>query len=727
MINAAIRVTSIWNSSRQGATFSGVPLNKDGHVKSAKSIIFIKAPAEILPLQPMVGQHWIVKGDVEKKQVTHQQFVITETHFNNPQHLEVTLPHDGEGFIRFVSSEPSFRGIGEIKARELWRTFGNTIFEHLAQDNTQILLQVLTPESAECLLDGFQKYNNLKYTTWFADHHIPLYVQQKLFRFHGVKSINEIKDNPYHLLTFGMPFEQVDAVAKKHFSAENDDENRLLAAVEQGLQHYSSNGGHTVATKRDIVRYVERALGDHDLTEKALSLGANNLSYIVDQQTGSYHITSLLIMEKVVAKRLNKIRNNSYAWTERHTEAIDSAIGDLPYPLTDKQRQAVLTALDSPVSTITGGAGTGKTTVLRTVLRAFHLLGYDIHAVALAGRAAMRLHQSTGFPTSTIAKLLRDDPLSGENTLLVIDESSMVDLGLMYRIVNHTSPEVRLLLVGDSHQLPPIGKGLILSEIIRSGVIPNTELDVVKRQEASSGIPEYANTIKEGLVPASLTTGDITFHEAIQDDVAKASTDLYAENPDETRIITATKAMTKEINLLCQERVNSASEQMFFTEFGNWYKPEFRLNDPVLFTQNNYEAGVQNGSLGRLISIEQTSKHYGVVRLDDNGLEVPLTRSLLDSLELGYCITLHKAQGSQFPRVIVALSKTSMIDRSWIYTAVTRSESALHIVGTKQRFESAVKSESSYSRRRTCLAGLLAQDGLVKCEETQDKPATRET
>lgn len=146
-----------------------------------------------------------------------------------------------------------------------------------------------------------------------------------------------------------------------------------------------------------------------------------------------------------------------------------------------------------------------------------------------------------------------------------------------------------------------------------------------------------------------------------------------------------------------------------FEEFGERYRTDLLLNDPVLFTKNNYDARVQNGSLGRLTSLEQTSESYGLVRLDDSHDEIAITKVLLDSLEAGYCITLHKAQGSQFKRVIVALSSAKMLDRAWLYTAVTRSEDELHIVGSRECFEKSVRSLSAHHKRQTHLAYLLLQ------------------
>lgn len=387
---------------------------------------------------------------------------------------------------------------------------------------------------------------------------------------------------------------------------------------------------------------------------------------------------------------------------------MGNALAELPYPLLPKQQEAVLTAVGSPISCITGGAGTGKTTVLRTVLRAYAQLGFQVMAVALSGRAAMRLHESIGFETSTIAKLLKDNPIETETkAILVIDEASMVDLGTMYRIVNHLHPSVRILLVGDPHQLPPIGAGLVLADIIKSGAIANVELDVVKRQDATSGIPEYSRMVRHGEIPPQLSTGCIHFHETSPDTIAQTCTELYRQAPERSRMVAATRAMTNDINQRCQQQLNSNAQRLEFSEFGEQFTTDMTLNDPVLFTQNNYDAGVQNGSLGRLISVQQSDKHFGIVKLDDRGEEIELTKALLDSLELGYAVTLHKAQGSQFPRVIVALSDSSMIDRAWLYTAITRAEVELHLVGTKQKMHHAIRSLSAHHTRQTHLAQLL--------------------
>jgi exodeoxyribonuclease V alpha subunit len=367
-------------------------------------------------------------------------------------------------------------------------------------------------------------------------------------------------------------------------------------------------------------------------------------------------------------------------------------------------------AMENSISCITGGAGTGKTCVLRTVLAAYNKLQYNIKAIALSGRAAMRLYESTGFITSTIAKFLREEPLGEDKCLVVIDEASMIDLQTMYRIVTHISPNTRLLLVGDPDQLAPISAGLILADIVKSGVIANTVLEIVKRQEGATGIPEYSNTVKNGQVPLALNCGNIHFHDVPLAQINEVCVALYAENAQQSQIIGATyKAAQGSINAInqrCQEQCNPNGHQFEFELFGERNYLDIRLNDPVVITQNDYEAGVQNGTLGRLVSIEQTANHFGVIRVD-TGEDIQLTRSLLDSIRPGYAISLHKAQGSQFPHVIVPITSSMMLDRNWVYTAITRAEIELHLVGPTCLFVAAIRRVGATARRQTYLSNML--------------------
>jgi exodeoxyribonuclease V alpha subunit len=709
METVELRVTSVYQYSRKRVCFSGVPLIEGGYkTKTARDIIVVKTSPDILPMEPTVGQHWRIKGTRQSKSVIHGDFHLSEHHFIEPEKCEVTLPHDGENFIRFIASEKDFKGIGDVKARELWHKFKNNIFNILQQKDVDKLCEILTSQSAISLIEGFKKYANLKYSTWFADRKIPPRIQRTLFKYHKESSIQAITENPYRLVTFGMSFSSADKIAQNSFEISNEDPRRLVGAVEDILKKHSHSGGHTLASHQDIFIPVSQLLKSKQLASNALQVANASKSYFIDKETGSYHHTPQLVMEKVVAKRLIYLNQTYVDESHEMDVAFHQACADLPYQLTEKQADAVLVSLKNAVSCITGGAGTGKTTVLRTVLKAYHVLGYNISAMALSGRAAMRLHQSIGFRTSTIAAFLRDEPIEGERkNIVVIDEASMIDLPTMYKIVAHISHKVRLLFVGDYNQLPPIGAGLILADIVKSQVIPNTELDIVQRQDATTGIPEYSRMIKQGELPPHISIGNIHFHDVVLEQVASKCVELYSQSPTNSQIVAATKKLTNEINLQCQSSINPDGERLIFDEFGQFFQTNLLLNDPVLFTKNNYDAGIQNGSLGKLISVEQTEFNFGVVKMDDTNEEVVITKPLLDSLEAGYCITLHKAQGSQFKRVIVALSSTKMLDRAWLYTAITRSEDEIHIIGTRARFEQAVRSLSAHHIRKTHLSKLL--------------------
>lgn len=431
----------------------------------------------------------------------------------------------------------------------------------------------------------------------------------------------------------------------------------------------------------------------------------------MNYELGTFHPTAMLIMEHVIAKRLLKLTGEPTNWHHEHDLAYHKSMAELSYPLTTQQAAAVHMAMANSVSCITGGAGTGKTTVLRTVLMAYNQLQFNIKAIALSGRAAMRMHESTGFITSTIARFLKEEPLEGAQYLVVIDEASMLDLQTMYRIVTHITPATRLLFVGDPDQLPPIGSGLILADILKSKSIPNTTLDIVKRQKGSSGIPEYSLLIKHGQMPPQLSTGNIYFHDVPAPLISDTCVELYQHQPGVSQIIGATyrgkNGGIDELNRRCQEVCNRDGRQLTFDFYGEQQYLDIRENDPVIFTKNDYEAGVQNGTLGRLISVEQTEIHFGTV-LSDTGQFIQLTQALLDSIRPGYAISLHKAQGSQFRRVIVPIASSKMVDKNWLYTAITRAEVELHLVGNKALLHKVINRQGSVHKRQTHLAKLLS-------------------
>lgn len=716
-----LRVTSIPHESNNLVIFTGVPLKPDSYrVNTGKYYVIVKANPDALPAQPSIGQHWSVKGLRSVADVCHGDYLMQQHTYENPDNIECQLPETGEQLIQFIAKEKDFKGIGESKARALWEALGSNFHSTLQNDTTENrerLKALLSKESIAALFSGYAKYKNLAYCNWMSEHKIPAGVQQRLLKHHGNQSIEAIKSNPYLLVGFDMPFDNIDRIATDKsldLKVESTDHRRLSSALELAIRKEVEKG-HTYTSAQQLKPSLMKLLKDKLLVSKAFEAGYDKAQYILNPSTSAYHPTAQLLMESVVAKRLLSLASQKDLFDELATDAFLSALKELPYSLTDKQREAVTAALDNAVVCITGGAGTGKTTVLKTALSAFKAMGYSIHAVALSGRAAMRLHESVKLKTMTIAALLRQDPIEPDlvepNHLLVIDEASMIDLPTMYRLVTHLDPSVRIIFTGDPDQLPPIGCGKVLSDIVESKTIVNTMLDIVKRQKGSTGIPEYSKLINAGVVPNQLSTGAITFHETDNDQIPATCEALFQSSPSNSRIMGATKRMVAEINQRVQQSLNPSGQRIEFELYGESFFLDLRLNDTVLFTQNHYDKGIQNGSLGRLVcvdTVEGEERIFGKVELDI-GDTVDLTQSLLDSMELGYCITLHKAQGSQFPRVIIALQKGRIVDRAWLYTAITRAEAEVHIVGSSQTFKSITQAPSHSHKRQSYLKDLLSE------------------
>lgn len=720
MNEAYFRVTSCQYTGSKYAIFTGVPLRPDSYlINSGKYIVSVQCELQALPVKPAIGQHWRVNGKRELKTITSGSYELEQHVYESPDEMECTLPETGEALIRFIASEKDFTGIGESKARALWDAFGKDIHAMLQSDTSEHRLQlrsILSDVSVDALYEGYAKYKNLASANWLTSLGVPMRIQQRIIKYHDEGTIKVIKSNPYALLGFGVPFADIDTIAEQ-MEIGKSSPARLAAAVEGALRNQIKKG-HTYSNHRSLKPEVVKLLGgDKELAAEALTHGYRNGQFILRKETGTYHPTAQIMMESVVAKRLialSKIK----AENDTVFKAMVAAVSELPYDLTKQQIKAVESSLTNTVSCITGGAGTGKTTVLRTVLRAYESLGYEIHAVALSGRAAMRLHESIGFVTSTVARFLLKDPvipcLAKSKHLLVIDEASMIDLPTMYQIITHIDPSVSIVFTGDPDQLPPIGCGKVLSDIIESGLIATVKLDIVKRQEGSTGIPEYSATINQGALPESLSIGSITFHETHVDDVVDKCKELYAESPHNTQILGATKALVHTVNKDCQQLINADGARLQFTMDGDELFLDIRERDPILFTKNNYKIGIQNGSLGRLTAAvftpaeEDDAAMFGVVTLD-TGEEIQISEDLLDCIELGYAITLHKAQGSQFPRIIVPVEKGIITDRAWIYTAITRAESEIHLVGRANEFAEIVKKTSNANRRLSFLRELLQE------------------
>jgi exodeoxyribonuclease V alpha subunit len=403
---------------------------------------------------------------------------------------------------------------------------------------------------------------------------------------------------------------------------------------------------------------------------------------------------------------------------------------NLTFELTVEQRNAVIGAVMTPVCGISGGAGTGKTTILQAILGVYGLIAGELpcYQVALAGRAAQRMAESTGRPAQTIAKLIAEHlgdkkPDLPEHLLLVIDEASMVDLLSMYRLVGILPLATRLIFVGDTSQLPPVGNGLVFHSLT-NGVIPFFHLSQVKRQDSQSLIHRFATSIRNSQLELPARTksslslsNDCSFEPNISLD---RLIDLWQEAGGISNSIVLSpikKGMlgVNNINTALQSTIGVERSALYFQDSLRGWIPwitstgtKILLGDPVLVTVNNYddEADLRNGDLGIVTEVFKEPGEDGAIGvIEVNKVSIRVTIGVLEKLQLGYAITIHKSQGSQWQTCFVMLPQEAeaMIDQTLLYTASTRPSEKLVLMGYQTVIEQAIRRGSIALSRKTFL------------------------
>jgi len=714
-----VRITRIYQYRPDNVRLGAVFVNHNAGAHR----IEILTTQDKLNIDPKVGQQW--KIHKEQNFSIRQQQVSTGGYVDVWRFMEPTLkcvmPDNGVGFVTFLSTEKTFEGIGKVSAQFLWEKFRSEIFNVLERDkyapyekdqsktNFQAVREVLLSDKAtHGLWHGYKEYSNLKHSAQLVEWEIEAPIQRQLFRFADQDAINFLTQNPYMLFSLGMRFHKVDVIAQKHFGIKQNDEIRLKAIVEQALRLWSDLG-NTVADWQDIEPAVSKLLNrDRSLVEKASELDGDIIGFL--KQNDQYFVSGNYIFEKNIAKRFGKLSKTQLVWRSNLETAYISSIPD-GWKLEKAQERAVRAALLSKVFALTGGAGTGKTFTTKLIVDAYQKLGYTIYPVALSGKAARRLQQSIGLETKTIAKLLRQSHHDEDKAVLLVDEASMLDAYTMWRLVTLFSDKTRILLVGDPFQLPPINAGFILNDVIKSGVINHVELDVVKRQGTDSTVPAYSNAIRHGIMPESLTTDDITFQESTGD-ILQDLVNMYSEY-ENAMVVASTNDTVRKANIMLQAVENPTSKLLDLTDMpitkGNY---DFREGDPIVITLTSYKHDVQNGTLGIIKNADATEECACVIELeelDERGKKrlLKVDWQLFEYIDLAYCLTLHKLQGSQAPNVIVLLERGRLLDRSWLYTAVTRAEDKVHIIGKQTDFHYGVNKQGAVNTRKTALAEML--------------------
>jgi len=639
--------------------------------------------------------------------------------------IETTAPSSREGIERYLASG-LIEGIGPVYAKKLVARFGEEIFD-IIEKNSARLEEVpgVGSKRRKEIRASWDKQKSIRGIMVFLHRHgISTGKAVKIYQAYGENAIDRVQANPYQLAQdiHGIGFKTADAIAQKLGMAPDSPER-----MKAGLSHLllaAGDEGHCALPRTELItRAVELLNAAPEPLEDILLRMLENADLVREVIDGTESIfpPHLARAESEVAERLRYLSGQPARYPAIDAEkALAWVQKETARELADGQRAAVIAALTSRALVITGGPGVGKTTILQCILRILDAKNMKFVLAAPTGRAARRMSESTGHEAKTIHRVLeyqpgagwqknRQNPLKGD--LFVLDETSMVDVSLMMHWLRALPDHAHLLLVGDVDQLPSVGPGNVLADIIRSGVVPVARLTEVFRQAAQSRIVMAAHEINAGRMPAlpKPAPKDCDFH-FIERDTPEAITgtivhlareripDAFGFDPREIQVLSPmnrTSLGTNNLNAVLQNALNPPAElKMEVERFGLC----FRSGDKVIQTRNNYEKDVFNGDIGRVGEIEAEPLRMHV-HFED-GRTAIYESGDMDELRLAWAITIHKSQGSEFPAMIIPVSTQHyvMLQRNLFYTGITRGRKLVVLVGDSKALAIAVKNAGGTRR-----------------------------
>jgi exodeoxyribonuclease V alpha subunit len=692
-ISVGLTVKSLVAASELGGAIFGAHTSSGDYVRVVASGRAIHRP-------PVPGETWEVTGEFRHAVEYGQQLHARQCIYQAPR---------GRLLVQYLANNPAFVGIGEVKARALFDEFADDLVDVLSSGDIERLSQVLTRETSVRLVGAWAEQRaEAELIDYLDTRGFTPRLAGQLRRAWGAKALDVLDRNPYFMLAFAT-WRTVDAAARLT-GVQPDDPRRLVGAVEAAL-YKELQAGHTLTDRDTLLSRVRRLLGNGS-HEKALTLALQEGANVGDE-AGGYQPVGAAALEARIAERVRNMlageraRQGTLFGEGNVSKSIDARIAVLEreqgFALSETQRYAVEVSSTSAFSLLIGGAGVGKTTVLRAVVAVAQEQGAAVHQMALSGRAAKRMAEATYAPATTIAKFLtaiRAGKLElDESTLLVVDEASMLDLPTMFRLLRHLPDGARMLLVGDPAQLPPIGFGLVFHRLAETAGVPRVELTEVHRQAASTGIPAVAAAIRRHDVPAvsAAPEGDVgvSFIECQPTEILDAIERVVSEWEDDWQVLAAVKDGPGGIRAI--------NEHFHAQRAGAACGNGFAIGDPVIHLVNDYDAGLMNGTLGFVMGASEGLEKGLWVDFEGEEHLIPQD-DLAERLELAYAISVHKAQGSQFKRVVIVISESRILDHALVYTALTRGVRQVVFVGDRAAFERAVREAPLAQRRRTAFA-----------------------
>ncbi|MGE0172017.1 MAG: ATP-dependent RecD-like DNA helicase [Oligoflexales bacterium] len=641
-----------------------------------------------------------------------------------------------QGLKNYLSSR-LVQGIGPKTAQKIVTFFGDQLVDVLDNEPDRLHeVPSIGRKKVKAIVDAWSRNKgNREAELFLFDLEIAPHLITKIIRAYGPEAKEAVATNPYRLSweIRGIGFTIADKIATK-LGVKADSDERIKAALLHALRN-AEDRGHCYLTTEQLTNFLTELL---KISEDALTLKLNacigqlNLVHLLFSETRPgktpiHQLPRLYHAERTIAERLQALSQTPVPNTAAVAETLKAFLKTVEFPLTDEQMSAVKTLVTSRVSVLTGGPGVGKTTTVNTLIRFLKRAGKKIVLCAPTGRAAQRLSEVADVEASTIHRLLEWSPQNGtfvrnlsnplDANVVVVDESSMLDVEVAASLLSAIAPECQLIFIGDSDQLPSVGAGNFLGDLIASEFVPVSKLTKIFRQAKQSQIIENAHKINSNEMPVFLNSKEsdcrfieIEEPEKIADAVVRLATEILPRQRDfdpvqDIQILTPmNQGMlgTKNLNALLQRAVNPHAKN---TDPKDNDIVTFYPLDKVIQTVNDYELGVFNGDIGTIQSAVK-SKNKLSVSFGDRLVQIEGEATY--SLKLAYAITIHKSQGSEFPVVIIPLSTQHyiMLQRNLIYTALTRAKKLAIFVGSKKALSLAIRNETS-NARQTLLKDLL--------------------
>jgi exodeoxyribonuclease V alpha subunit len=701
-----------YTNDDNGFTIAKVKIYGHRDLVTVVGILMAPTPGEILKM----------RGEWANHPKYGEQFKVV--------HYRSMVPASVYGIQKYLSSG-LIKGIGPVMAKRIVKKFGKGTLD-IIENEIEKLTKVngIGPKRIGMIKKAWAEQKEIREVMIFLQSHgVSSGYATKIFKQYESRSIAVVKQNPYRLATdiFGIGFVTADQIAEKLGFAK-DSELRAEAGILYVLNHLSEEG-HVyypyellIEKCQEILQVgrevVVNAFGSITLEKRIVIEDLNQDIEEFKENNKAVYLSKFFVSETSIASRMKTLIGVPKSIRKIDSDkAIDWVQKHLSITLAKNQVEAVRCAVEKKVMIITGGPGTGKTTIINAILKIFSRLGVKILLAAPTGRAAKRMNETTGHEAKTIHRLLEYSIQKGgfqkneekplDCHLIILDEASMIDTILLYHLLKAIPPEATFILVGDVNQLPSVGAGNILKDMIASGAVPVVELNEIFRQAKESLIIVNAHKINNGVLPSLELSGpkdDFYFIE--QEDPGRVlsiileltkdriPTRFGLDPVDDIQVLTPMHKGTVgagNLNVELQKALNPGEDGLVR---GN---KNFRVNDKVMQIKNNYDKEVFNGDIGRITSIDQENHE---VKISFDGRDVPYDYTDLDEIVLAYAVSVHKSQGSEYPAVIVPILTQHyiLLQRNLIYTAVTRGRRLVVVIGTRKALSIGIGNDKTEKR-----------------------------